>query len=271
MLKKSTKDSQRNNIPVVLTIAGSDPSSGAGVQADLKTFFHLKVYGLSVISSITIQNTTGIKDVFELPDHVVGSEIEFILNDIVPDVVKIGMVYSKDVAKKISSVLKKYNLKYTVLDPLIMSSSGHYLVRKGHLKDIIENLFPISYLITPNIVEASILTGIEIKNEHHIEKALIDLKKMGPQNILLKGGHLSNNLKGIDFFYNGSEIIYFEPKKVVEHQKDVHGTGCILSSAISANLAKGQDIVTSIKNAKVFIEKIIKNSFRLGHGNNLWM
>jgi len=269
--KKSIKNSQTNNIPVALTIAGSDPSSGAGVQADLKTYWYHNVYGLSVITAITVQNTTGVKEVFALPAHLIASQLDFIFSDISVHSVKIGMVFSKDTAKEVSFVLKRHNVKNIVLDPIILSTSGNYLIKKDEIKDIVDYLFPISYIITPNAIEALELTGIHIKDEKDVNQVLSRLKELGPQNILLKGGHLPGKLNGIDFFYNGLEVQKFYPEKIINSKKPIHGTGCILSSAISANLAKGKDIYMSIKDAKSFITKIIDKKICLGKGSYLWI
>lgn len=256
---------------MALTIAGSDPSSGAGVQADLKTFWYHGVYGLSVITAITVQNTAGIKEVFPLPTYLVANQLDFILGDIPANSVKIGMVFSKEIAKELVSVLTKHRIQNIVMDPIISSTSGSYLIRQDEIKDIIDYLFPISYIITPNAYEASLLTGIQIKDEKDVECVLIELKKMGPKNILLKGGHLHGRLYGVDFFYNGSEIIKFMPNSLIKDNMEVHGTGCVLSSAISANLAKGKDINTSIKDAKSFVSEIINRKVCLGKGNHLWI
>ena len=244
----------------VLTIAGFDPTGGAGIQADLKVFYSLGVYGLSAVSALTAQNTKGVEDVLSISPIFLKKQLSVLLSDIRPDAVKIGMIYSENNAAVIEWAINKYSLKNIVLDPLIISSSGKRLTEEKAVSRIKNKLFPLCRVITPNISEASALTGIDIKNEKDMEKAAVMLKKFGPENIIITGGHLDKT--AADIFYNG-EFQYLIGKKI---KGEFHGTGCAFSSAVTAFLAKDENALESSRLAKNFMNKALRKSFYLGKG-----
>ena len=243
-----------------LTIAGFDPTGGAGIQADLKVFNSFGVYGLSVVSALTAQNTKGVKEVLPITPVFLKKQLSVLLSDVQTDAVKIGMVYSEKNAAVIEWIIEKYSLKNIVLDPLILSSSGKRLVKEKAVTAIVRKLFPLCKVVTPNIDEASALTGIEIINEKDMEKAAICLKGFGPENVIITGGHLDKT--AADIFYNG-KFHYLIGKKI---DGEFHGTGCAFSSAITAFLAKGENALESARLAKNFMNKALRKSFYLGKG-----
>ncbi|WP_461833819.1 bifunctional hydroxymethylpyrimidine kinase/phosphomethylpyrimidine kinase [Desulfothermus sp.] len=255
-------------IPIALTIAGSDPSSGAGVQVDLKTFWENGVYGLCVVTAITSQNSQKVLDVYGVPEDVVSSQLQCIFEDFPIDSVKIGMLFSSKIVVAVSDILKRYNVKNIVLDPVIKSSSGYKLLQDDGLDVLKNKLIPMVSIITPNIFEASILSDIKITDEDQIFRAAKRIHRLGAKNVLIKGGHLNTKNESIDFLFDGKSIYKFSQKRI--KNKDVHGTGCILSSAIAANLAKGYDILNSVKKAKSFMEKVLDSSLCLGKGSYFW-
>ncbi|MCX7903405.1 MAG: bifunctional hydroxymethylpyrimidine kinase/phosphomethylpyrimidine kinase [Caloramator sp.] len=246
----------------VLTIAGSDSSGGAGIQADLKTFSAHFVYGMSVITSITAQNTKGILTAFDLPKEIIEMQIRAIYEDIDVDAVKIGMLSSRENIKTVANTLKYYKAKNIVLDPVMISKSGFKLLKDEAITTLIEDLLPICTIITPNIDEASLMAGIRIKNIEDMEKACKIIYEFGAENVLVKGGHLDG--EPIDVLYDGREFTYFKGKRI--KSQNTHGTGCTLSSAIASNLALGYSIADSVKRSKEYIQGAIENSFSIGCG-----
>jgi len=252
----------------VLTIAGSDSCGGAGIQADLKSFSANGVYGMSVITAITAQNTMGVFAVQDLSEEIIKAQIDAIFTDITVDAVKIGMVSSISSIDAICEKLELYKPKNVVLDPVMISKSGFSLLKPESKVALIKKLIPLASLITPNVPEAEeilseVNSGItEIKTIEHMEKAAKELYKLGCKNVLLKGGHMQGD--AIDVFYDGSEIIHFNCERI--QTKNTHGTGCTLSSAIAANLALGFSMKDAIKNSKVYVTTAIKHSLDIGHG-----
>lgn len=248
----------------VITIAGSDPSSGAGIQADLKTFAAHEVYGLSVITAITSQNSTGVKDIYYLPTEIIESQIYHILDDIHIDFGKIGMLGNSKIIESVSAMLNKFNFLNIVLDPVMVSKNGTLLLDENALNSLYEKLFPIIYLITPNIPEAEKLSAIKINNSDDMKKAAKKIQSMGPKNVLIKGGHMVDSKKSKDILLCNSNYFEFESERIFT--KNTHGTGCTLSSSICANLALGNSLPESIKLSKNYIVNAIENSFELGKG-----
>ena len=244
-----------------LTIAGSDSSGGAGIQADLKTFAAHGVYGMSAVTSITAQNTTGVFEVFDIPESTVSAQLDAIFTDIFPDSVKIGMVSSAKIIETIAMSLRKYNAKNIVLDTVMVSTSGCPLLKDDAVDALTSLLFPIADIITPNLYETAILCGFEIKNESDMIKAAHDIYQKHNVCVLLKGGHLETTSS--DLLYDGNET-WFKTEKI--NNPNTHGTGCTLSSAIAANLSMGCDIKTAVKNAKTYITGAINAGLDLGKG-----
>ena len=240
-----------------LTIAGSDSSGGAGIQADLKSFAANGVFGMSVINSVTSQNTTGVFGVYDIPCDVVASQIDAVFKDIFPDAVKIGMVSSAEIISTIADRLKYYNTKNIVLDTVMVSTSGSRL-----LEEEASALFPIADINTPNLHEAQILCGFDIRSESDMVRAADVIYNKYNVTVLLKGGHLANTSN--DLLYDGNET-WFEAVRI--DNPNTHGTGCTLSSAIAANLAKGMDIKTAVKSAKDYITGALSDMLDLGKGS----
>lgn len=245
----------------VLTIAGSDSSGGAGIQADLKTICAHKMYGMSAITALTAQNTLGVTDIMNVTPNFLNNELDAIFTDIYPDSVKIGMVSDKDLIKTISNSLKKYNAKNIVLDPVMVSTSGSKLLSDDAINALIEELFPIADIITPNILEAEALTGIKINNSDDMLKAGLELKKI-TKNVLVKGGHSINDAN--DLLITDEGYYWINGKRI--NNPNTHGTGCTLSSAIACELTH-HCLYDSIVRAKKYISKALESNLDLGHGS----
>jgi len=248
----------------VITIAGSDPSGGAGIQGDLKTFAAHKVYGLSAITAITSQNSTGVKYFEYLSGQTVSSQIYHLLNDVNIDFGKIGMLGNSEIIESVSNILKQFNFYNIVLDPIMISKNGTPLLDSQALEILYEKLFPLVYLITPNIPEAEKISGITIRNSDDIKKAALIIQSMGPNNVLIKGGHMENSDESNDILLWKSDFFEFQGERILT--KNTHGTGCTLSSSICANLALGNSLFDSVKLSKDYIKSTIENSFELGKG-----
>ena len=262
----------------VLTIAGSDSCCGAGVQADLKVISALGAYGTCAITAITAQNTLGVSSVFNVPASFVGQQIDAVVSDVGADSLKTGMLVSEEVVEIVCDMFRKYSLKILVADPVITSHKGERLLSGEGVKKLISDLIPLSCLVTPNIPEAEILTGRKIKNLSDVKDAASALFDQGASNVLIKGGHVMNHGNGndndddtngeiVDLFYDGKEFQYFREKRV--NTENVHGTGCMYSAAIATELAKENDMISSITTAKKFITKVIKKSSIPGKGYRL--
>ncbi|GAA0739669.1 bifunctional hydroxymethylpyrimidine kinase/phosphomethylpyrimidine kinase [Clostridium oceanicum] len=245
----------------VLTIAGSDSSGGAGIQADLKTMSALGVFGMSVITAVTAQNTLGVVDVQDIDKKIVEAQIKCIFDDINVDAVKIGMVSNSEIIETITNLLKEYKAKNIVVDPVMISKSGYFLLKPEAVEKIKE-LISIADVVTPNIPEAETLTDMKIKDEEDMKKAALEISKMGPKYVLIKGGHRCNDAN--DILYTGKDFIKIEGSRI--QTKNTHGTGCTLSSSIASYLAKNHSIETAVKKSKDYITKAIENSFSIGKG-----
>lgn len=245
-----------------LTIAGSDSSGGAGIQADLKTFAAHGVYGMSAITSVTSQNTQGVFGVFDIPPETVASQLDAVFTDIYPDSVKIGMVSSAEIIETIAKKLKQYKTKNIVLDTVMVSTSGHALLQKDAVDALTSLLFPLADVITPNLHEAQILCGFDIRSENDMIKAAQTIFDKYDVFVLLKGGHLANTSN--DLLFDGT-VTWFEGDRI--DNPNTHGTGCTLSSAIAANIAIGYDMKTSVKNAKNYITGALLDMLDLGKGS----
>lgn len=254
----------------VLTIAGSDSSGGAGIQADLKTMTSHKIYGMSVITALTAQNTTGVFGVYESLPEFVAQQLDAVFNDIYPDAVKIGMVSNKEIISVIADKLIEYKAKNIVLDPVMVATSGSRLFKDDAIEMLINKLMPLSSIITPNIHEAEVLCGFEIKNKNDMQTAAVKISESYTGCILIKGGHLTNCSD--DLLYAQGEFTWYEQSKI--NNPNTHGTGCTLSSAIACNLAEGFNTRESIQNAKNYITGALKTNLNLGNGsgplNHCW-
>ena len=245
-----------------LTIAGSDSCGGAGIQADLKAFSANGVYGMSVITAVTAQNTQGVFDVQDITPSVIANQIKAIFDDIRVDAIKIGMVSRPETIEIIAQTLKSYPLPPLVIDPVMISKSGYDLLQPEAKKALIEILLPMATLITPNLPEAEVIVGYRIDTLELMKKAAVDLHQLGCQYVLVKGGHLADD--ATDVLYDGEMFYLLEAKRLMSI--NTHGTGCTLSSAIAANLAKGLHVKDAVQEAKAYITEAIGFGFPLGHG-----
>ncbi|MBV4419833.1 bifunctional hydroxymethylpyrimidine kinase/phosphomethylpyrimidine kinase [Clostridium tyrobutyricum] len=246
----------------VLTIAGSDSSGGAGIQADLKTMSALGVFGMSIITAVTAQNTIGVQEVMDVTPEIVEAQIRSIFDDINVDAVKIGMVSNSKTISIIKKLLKQYDVNNIILDPVMVSKSGYFLLKK-EAQSAIKDLISIVDIVTPNIPEAEVLTDLKIENRDDMIKAAFEIQKLGAKNVLVKGGHRCNDANDI-LLYNNNKILDLEGTRI--YTKNTHGTGCTLSSAIASHIAKGYSIEKSVSLSKKYITKAIENSFPIGHG-----
>lgn len=246
----------------VLSIAGSDCSGGAGIQADLKTFIFTGVYGMSAITALTAQNTTGVTDIMNVSDDFLKSQLDAIFTDIFPDSVKIGMVSDPGQVKTIYEALSKYRAKKIVVDPVMVATSGSILSNNETVELMEKLVFPIATLITPNIPEAEHLSGEKISDEKDMEKVGIRLYEKYDTNILIKGGH--GNKDANDCLIYEGEVHWCRGERI--NNENTHGTGCTLSSAIASFLAQGNDLKEAVYNGKKYVETAISAGLNLGKG-----
>lgn len=247
----------------VLTIAGSDCSGGAGIQADIKTITAHRLYAMSAITALTAQNTTGVYGIHEVPPEFIAQQLDCIFTDIIPDSVKIGMVSSSDIIKIIAERLSKYNAKKIVVDPVMVATSGSKLLSDNAITALVENLIPLAKVITPNIPEAECLSGIEIKMSSDMIKSAEKISSQMKCSVLVKGGHLEDCAD--DLLYEDGRAFWFKAKRI--NNTNTHGTGCTLSSAIACNLAEGKNLHDSISLAKSYITRALNAQLNLGKGS----
>lgn len=255
----------KNNLKMntVLSIAGSDSSGGAGIQADLKTMCCLGVYGMSAITALTAQNTTGVSDIFEVTPDFLQKQLDCVFSDIFPDAVKVGMLSDSKIIRVTVDTLNKYRAKNVVVDPVMVSTSGSKLIKEEAVNSLKELLFPIADIITPNIPEAEILGETEIRTKGDMETICRKISEKYGCSVLCKGGHCINNSSDV-LFHNG-KITWFGSIKI--DNINTHGTGCTLSSAIASYLALGKSVEDSVRLAKEYITGAIKAGLDLGKGS----
>lgn len=250
-------------IKTALTIAGSDSSGGAGIQADIKTMTCNGVYAMSAITALTAQNTTGVTAIQEVSPDFLKEQIKDVVTDIFPDAVKTGMVSSSELIRAIAESIKEFNLKNIVVDPVMVATSGAKLISDNAIKTLEKELLPLATVITPNIPEAQVLSGTKITSEKEMQKAAETISRRFRCSVLLKGGHNLNDAN--DYLFDGSEGTWFFGKRI--ENPNTHGTGCTLSSAIASNLAKGLSLPQSVKNAKDYISGALQAMLNLGKGS----
>ena len=244
-----------------LTIAGSDPSGGAGLQADLKVFKELGVHGLSVPTALTAQNTSMVKGFSPIAPSFIEEQLRVLMADMRPAALKTGMLATTDAVRAIVPVLREFALGNLVVDPVSVSSSGALLMEEGGLDVIMEQLFPLAAVITPNIYEASVLAGLPIETPEEMEAGARALKETGPGVVVVTGGHL----KGVamDIFFDGRQMVRISAEMM---EGEYHGTGCVFSAAIAAFLAKGAPALKAVEEAKKFVSQKIRGAFHPGKG-----
>ena len=256
---------ESQKLKVVLTIAGSDSSGGAGIQADIKTMQANGVYAMSAVTALTAQNTTGVTGIMEVTPEFLGKQLDAVMTDIRPDAVKIGMVSSGKLIKVIAEKLKEYQIENIVVDPVMIATSGSRLISENAIATLQTYLLPIATVITPNIPEAEVLAGMEIAFEKDMIEAAKKINETYHCAVLCKGGHSLNDAN--DLLYENQNAIWFHGKRI--NNPNTHGTGCTLSSAIASNLAKGYSLEQSIERAKAYISGALEAMLDLGAGSGL--
>ena len=246
-----------------LSIAGSDSCGGAGIQADIKTMTMNGVYAMSAITALTAQNTTGVTGIMEVTPDFLEQQLDAVFQDIYPDAVKIGMVSSAELIQAIAAKLKFYEAKNIVVDPVMVSTSGSKLMKTEAVSVLVDQLLPLSTLVTPNIPEAEVLSGLKILSKEDMVQAAEKISHLCGCAVLLKGGHSINDAN--DLLYNDGHVCWFEGKRI--DNPNTHGTGCTLSSAIASNLAKGYRLEASVKLAKAYISGALAAMLDLGKGS----
>jgi len=249
---------------VALTIAGSDSSGGAGIQADLKTFQAHGVFGMSAVTAVTVQNTQKVYDIQEIEPRIVHDQITCLFDDIKIDAVKIGMVSGIELIKAIARALQAVNPPPVVLDPVMISKSGYCLLNQNAQGALVDNLFPLAEVITPNIYEAEALIGKKINNVDEMKNAAQEILNLGVKKVVVKGGHLEED-RATDVLYDGKEYKELHSHRV--ETKNTHGTGCTFSSAIAANIALGKRFFEAVSLAKEYITGAIEHSLSIGQGH----
>ena len=248
-----------------LTIAGSDSCGGAGIQADIKTMTMNGVYAMSAVTALTAQNTTGVTGIMEVSPDFLGMQLDAVFEDIIPDAVKIGMVSSSDLIKVIANKLEQYEAKNIVADPVMVATSGARLIEEAAVETLKARILPLATVITPNIPEAEILTGMVIKDETDMENAAKVLVDRYGCAALVKGGHRINDANDILYCEGYEAPVWFQGRRI--DNPNTHGTGCTLSSAIASNLAKGYGLTESVERAKDYLSGALAAMLDLGKGS----
>lgn len=252
----------------VLTIAGSDSGGGAGIQADIKAVSAMGCYAASAITAVTVQNTIGVQAVHPVPLDILEGQIDAVLSDIGADAVKIGMLHSAEVVNLVADKLQQYGIRNVVLDPVMLSTSGHRLIEETAVEVIKERLIPLTRVLTPNLPEAEILVGRDIAGESDFKDVAEELAGRYNVAVFLKAGHLSEETL-TDYFYNVEDYsLTLLPSRRV-HTRNTHGTGCTLSSALAAALARGEELTAAARSAKAYIEQAVisGSEYEIGHGH----
>lgn len=252
---------EKTMIPT-LTIAGSDSSGGAGIQADLKTMTAHKAYGMSVICALTAQNTTGVTDILNIPPDFITAQIDAVFTDIPPMATKLGMLSTGEIIRTVAAGLNKYHAPNIVVDPVMVAESGAKLLADDAAQALIDHLLPIATVITPNLYEAQILSGINITTHEEMSAAAQILAKLTPGAVLIKGGHLTGDASDL-LLYQGEEHWFSAPRI---HNPNSHGTGCTLSSAIACRLAQGHSVPQAVQLAKEYLTDALSANLNLGQG-----
>ncbi|WP_379132124.1 bifunctional hydroxymethylpyrimidine kinase/phosphomethylpyrimidine kinase [Paenibacillus sp. sgz500958] len=252
-------------ISTALTIAGSDSGGGAGIQADLKTFQELGVYGMSALTAVTAQNTLGVQGVFPLPPEAVAAQLESVGSDLPPAAVKTGMLFSAEIIRTVSGKIRKFGWSNLVVDPVMVAKGGSPLLQQEAVDSLVTFLLPLTLVVTPNIPEAEIITGITIDSLARREAAAKMMIGMGARYVVMKGGHDYSGDEIVDILYDGSEFTYMSGTRV--ETRHTHGTGCTYSAALAAGLAQGLTVKEAAQLAKAFIQAAVEDGLGLGAGH----
>ncbi len=251
-------------IPRALTVAGSDSGGGAGIQADLKTFTALGVYGLSVLTSVTAQNTVGVSAAHDLPEQFVGLQLDAVMSDIGCDAAKLGMLCNEKIIEAVAEKIDQHGIEKLVVDPVMHSKCGTALLRNS-TELLKKEILPRALIVTPNIPEAEILSSASISDISDMKTAAEKIHSLGAKTVLVKGGHLAKNHPAVDLFFDGETFEELISQRI--ETKNTHGTGCTYSAAVCAFLAKGMPLRVSLENSKAFVTEAIRNSLEIGRGH----
>jgi len=252
-------------VPRALTIAGSDSGGGAGIQADLKTFAALGVYGMSAITAVTAQNTVGVTAVQDIAPDVIGAQIDAVVTDIGVDAVKTGMLSNAETIGVVASKARGHAFKRLVVDPVMVATSGVRLLRDDAVETLVRELLPLATVVTPNVPEAEVLTGAAIADEEGMREAARTIAGMGPRFVVVKGGHLEGSDRSVDLLFDGRDFTEFGGTRI--ETSSTHGTGCTFASAIAAGLARGQSVSEAVALAKRFVAEAMAAAFPIGQGH----
>ena len=250
-------------LPVALTIAGSDSGGGAGIQADLKTFAALGVHGTCAITAVTAQNTLGVSDIFELPLPIIRAQVDRVAEDLGVDSAKTGMLSSAAIIFAVAHALEAHSIGRLVVDPVMVAKGGARLLQEDAVEALRSRLLPMATLITPNLPEAEVLLGYPVTTLAERHRAARDLHRLGPQAVVVKGGHAGGD--PVDVFFDGERLVDLPARRI--ETPNTHGSGCTFSAAITAGLARDLDLLTAVRQAKEFITLAIEHSLQLGHGH----
>ncbi|MNO72884.1 Hydroxymethylpyrimidine/phosphomethylpyrimidine kinase [compost metagenome] len=256
---------EKVKVPRALTIAGSDSGGGAGIQADIKTFQELDVFGMSAITAVTAQNTLGVHGVYPLSVDAVVQQIDAIGSDLGLDALKTGMLFSAEIIRAVADRISHFGWREVVVDPVMIAKGGAKLLQTEAVEAMISSLLPLARIVTPNIPEAEVLTGLSIHTMNDRREAAKQLMKFGPSMVVIKGGHAGENEEVVDLLYDGYSFTEFAHTRI--HTVHTHGTGCTFSSAITAGLAKGMSAEESIMTARTYIQLAIEDNLGIGGGH----
>jgi hydroxymethylpyrimidine/phosphomethylpyrimidine kinase len=249
-------------VPRALTIAGSDSGGGAGIQADLKTFSAYRVFGMSVLTAVTAQNSVGVQGVENLPPEFVAKQLESVLSDFGTDAAKTGMLSTAGIIRAVARTLREYRVEKLVVDPVMIAKSGDALLEPAAREALIAEMLPLALVVTPNLHEASALAEMTVATRDDMEEAVRRIAKLGPRHVLVKGGHLKG--EAVDILFNGREFTAFSAPRI--DSANTHGTGCTFSAAIAAGLALGRPLPDAVRDAKAYVTRAIREGFAVGRG-----
>jgi hydroxymethylpyrimidine/phosphomethylpyrimidine kinase len=265
-------DERRAPRPRALSVAGSDSGGGAGIQADLKTFSALGVYGMTAITAVTVQNTKGVSGYEPLSPTTVGDQIRAVVTDIGVDAAKTGMLASAQIVEAAADALEETGVPNLVVEPVFVSKHGHALLEEDAVRALRERIVPLATVVTPNLPEATGLAGFEVSTRDLMEDAAETILAMGPRSVLVKGGHLEDTLRADDLLFDGDRMTWLDGERI--DTPHTHGTGCTLSSAIAAHLARGAALVDAVRAGKAFVTESIRHAIPIGAGigpvDQLW-
>ncbi len=245
-----------------LTIAGSDSGGGAGIQADLKTFSAYRVFGMSVLTAVTAQNSVGVQGVENLPPEFVAKQLESVLSDFGTDAAKTGMLSTAGIIRAVARTLREYRVEKLVVDPVMIAKTGDALLEPAAREALIAEMLPLALVVTPNLHEASALAEMTVATRDDMEEAARRIAKLGQRNVLVKGGHLKGD--AVDILFNGREFTAFSAPRI--DSANTHGTGCTFSAAIAAGLALGRPLPDAVRDAKAYVTRAIREGFAVGRG-----